>query len=128
MSHYHVAVWMDHAEARIIAVGFTGASEITVHPSEQHSHIHHKAGSIGAGKLAEDHLYFRNIAAVLKDAGEILILGPGNAKNEFVRYIHEHQPILQNRIVGTETIDHPSDGQITAYARKYFHAVDRMKH
>jgi hypothetical protein len=29
-------------------------------------------------------------------------------------------------IVGVETVDHPSDGQLVAYARRYFKAEDRM--
>jgi hypothetical protein len=29
-------------------------------------------------------------------------------------------------IVGVETVDHPSDGQLVAYARRCFKAEDRM--
>jgi hypothetical protein len=29
-------------------------------------------------------------------------------------------------IVGVETVDHPSDGQLVAHARHYFKAEDRM--
>jgi hypothetical protein len=32
-----------------------------------------------------------------------------------------------NVIVGVETVDHPSDAQVVAYARKYFNAADRMQ-
>jgi len=28
--------------------------------------------------------------------------------------------------VGIETVDHPTDGQLVAYTRKYFVAKDRM--
>jgi len=30
------------------------------------------------------------------------------------------------RIVGVETVDHPSDRQLVAHARRYFKADDRM--
>jgi hypothetical protein len=30
-------------------------------------------------------------------------------------------------IVGVETVDHPSDAQLVAYATKYFKATDRMQ-
>jgi hypothetical protein len=33
---------------------------------------------------------------------------------------------LMNLIVGVETVDHPSDAQLVAYARHYFKAEDRM--
>jgi hypothetical protein len=29
-------------------------------------------------------------------------------------------------IVGVETVDHPSDAQLVAYAKQYFKAEDRM--
>ena len=36
-------------------------------------------------------------------------------------------PTLKKKVVGVETIDHPSDGQLVAHARKYFSAADRMR-
>jgi uncharacterized protein YbcI len=50
-----------------------------------------------------------------------------NAKTELVKHIHNHDPKLMNVIVGVETVDHPSDAQLVAYARKYFNATDRMQ-
>ena len=32
-----------------------------------------------------------------------------------------------NKIIGVETVDHPSDEQLVVYARKYFVAADRMR-
>jgi hypothetical protein len=34
---------------------------------------------------------------------------------------------LMKIIVGVETVDHPSDGQLVAHARHYFNAEDRMR-
>ena len=31
-----------------------------------------------------------------------------------------------DKVIGVETVDHPSDGQLVAFARKYFVAKDRM--
>ena len=31
-----------------------------------------------------------------------------------------------NAIAGVETVDHPSDGQLVAHARKYFKVADLM--
>ena len=49
------------------------------------------------------------------------------AKTELVKHIHHHDPKLMNVIVGVETVDHPSDAQLVAYARKYFNVADRMQ-
>lgn len=43
-----------------------------------------------------------------------------------VKHIHSHEPALVRKVVGVETVDHPSDGQLVAYARKYFLAKDQM--
>jgi hypothetical protein len=44
-----------------------------------------------------------------------------------VEYIHIHDPRLTKVIAGVETVDHPSDAQLVAYARKYLMATDRMQ-
>jgi hypothetical protein len=34
--------------------------------------------------------------------------------------------IVVAKVIGVETVDHPSDGQLVAYARKYLHARAQM--
>jgi hypothetical protein len=60
------------------------------------------------------------------DAGAVLITGPANAKTELAEYIRLHDPKLAKLIAGVETVDHPSDAQLVAYARKYLKAAERM--
>jgi hypothetical protein len=100
---------------------------LVLHPDHPTRHIHHKAHSIGSGHAAEDHAYLQVAADSIADAGAILIAGPANAKTELVKHIHHHSPKLMSAIVGVETVDHPSDAQLVAYARKYFKATDRMQ-
>jgi len=127
MSHYHAVVWLDHAEARLFAFspGDVDATRIHAHPA--HRQVHHKAGTIGAGKSDDDLVFFQDIARALDQAGEVLIVGPGAAKLALIRYLHRHDPALEAKIVGIETVDHPTDHQIVAYARRYFRAADRMR-
>ena len=46
---------------------------------------------------------------------------------ELIKHIHVHDPALSDKVIGVETVDHPSDGQLVAFARKYFEAKDRMR-
>jgi len=62
----------------------------------------------------------------IADAGAVLITGPANAKTELIKHIHQHDPKLMKIIAGVETVDHPSDAALVAYARKYFKAADLM--
>jgi hypothetical protein len=41
--------------------------------------------------------------------------------------LHEHDRALERKIVGIETVDHPTDGQIIAYAKKYFRLGERIR-
>ncbi len=56
-----------------------------------------------------------------------MIAGPANEKLELIKFIHHHYPNMMNRIAGAETVDHPSDGALVAYVRKYLKAADRMR-
>jgi stalled ribosome rescue protein Dom34 len=97
-----------------------------IHPAKPHKHLHAKSGSIGAGRPSEDKNYYHDIVEALKGAQEILVVGPAQAKLQLIKYLHAHDQAMADKVVGVETIDHPSDGQLVAYARKYFVAKDRM--
>ena len=55
------------------------------------------------------------------------VVGPAQAKLHLMRHIHAHDPAMSSTGMGVETVDHPSDGQVLAYARKYFKADDAMR-
>ena len=54
-------------------------------------------------------------------------LSTASAKNELVKHVEHHDPAWRKKLVGVATVDHPSDKQLVAHARKYFLAVDRMR-
>ena len=125
--HYHAVIWIDHHEARVFHFGPTDVEHLVLRPDEPTRHIHHKANSIGSGHAAEDHEFLGRVAESIADAKAVLVTGPANAKTELIKHIHHHQPKLMNIIVGVETVDHPSDGALVAFARRYFQAADRMR-
>ena len=125
-SHFHAIVWIDHSQAKVFHIGLSGQDEVIVHPHMPTKHLHHKANSIGSGHAAEDHAFLQAVAQSIADAGAVLITGPANAKTELIKHISQHDPKLMKAIVGVETVDHPSDGQLLAHARHYFKAEDRM--
>ena len=70
--------------------------------------------------------FFQEVARSLEGTDAVLIVGPSSAKLEFLRYLQDHDKKLQGRVVGIETVDHPTDREIVAYARRYFIRSDRM--
>lgn len=124
---YHAVVWIDHREARVFHFGATEVERLVVQPEKPTKHIHHKANSIGSGHAAADEDFLRAVAEAIADAGSILITGPADAKMQLLKHIHRHVPQLMAAIAGVETVDHPSDAQLVAYARRYLKAEDRLR-
>lgn len=125
--HYHAVIWIDHREARVFHFNPTDVERLVVHPEHPTKHIHHKANCIGSGHAGADHEYLQAVVESVADAGAVLITGPANAKTELIKHIHQHDPARMKIIAGVETVDHPSDGALVAYARKYFKTEDRMQ-
>ena len=130
MSFNHVIVWLDHAEAHLIRFNPEVAqNEVIKSPSTQ-PHLHIKSGLHGlqhGGRTPESAAYLNEIAIALKEPLEILIVGPGVEKLVLVKHLMKHQHDVAEKIVGVETVDHPTDGQLLAYARKYFVKADRLR-
>ena len=126
MSHYHALVWLDHVEAHVMHISPDDVEKSLIKPIEQHHKLHSRAGTLGDGRSTEDQDYYHRIAEALKGASEILIVGPAYAKLQLLKHIHAHDPDLVSKLVGVETVDHPTDGQLAAYARKYFLLKDTM--
>lgn len=122
----HVIVWIDHRAAHLVSFSPDHAtSQVVAHNDAPHS-IHHKAGTMGPGHAPEDVKYFREVAKALSSAHEILIVGPGMVKLAFRNFLEKSMPALEKKVVGVETLDHPTEGQLLAFARKYFVQADRM--
>ena len=116
-------VWLDHEHAKLFPM-HTGAVD-PVH-IKKHSVKHHTAReSQTKHNNPDDEAYYHGIAKSLETADEILLVGPGLAKDHFKAHLekHHHRNILK-KIVGCETMNHPSDGQILAHARNFFKAHD----
>ncbi len=125
MSEHHAAVWIDQHEARVFHIDGERLDESTLRAPRHHLRRHPESEG---GKHPDDaKRFFAQVAGALEGAEEVLVLGPSTAKLHFLKYVHAHAPSLEPRIVGVETVDHPTDPQLHAYARKYFDGVDRPK-
>ncbi len=124
--HYHAVIWIDHLEARIFQFGRDEVDRLVLHPHDPTRHVHHKANTLGSGHAAEDQDFFHQVVELVTGAGAVLITGPANTKTELLKHIHHHDPRLIDIIADVETVDHPSDGALVAYAKRYFKTADHM--
>lgn len=126
-THYHAVLWIDHHEARVIHFNADTAEEEHIRPDGAPHHLHVKAGSHSGTHIEDEPKFYRDVAAALSDAHEVLVTGPSTAKAEFVKHVHKHAPHLMERIAGIETLDHVTDNQLLAEARRYFKQNDRTR-
>lgn len=132
MSHYHAVVWIDHREAHVMHISMNDVETSIVRPGKPHHHLHNKrgadkGGAVGSGRAPEDQNFYHEVVEALKGAGEVLIVGPADAKLSLIKHIQNHDQKIIDKVIGVETVDHPSDAQLVVYARKYFEAADRMR-
>ena len=124
MGFHRAAVWLDHREARVFQVRVDGFIKETIEAPDRHIHTHPRGEETDKNRDKQRpddaHRFYRELALALADANEILIVGPSTAKLHFLNHVHHHARALLPRIVGIETVDHPTDGQLVAYAKHYF--------
>jgi hypothetical protein len=125
-AHFHAVVWIDHVKARVAFFSATEASHVTLH-AHGDPHVHHHAGpTAGSGHAAADRRFLDAVAAALAPAGEILVVGPGGAKAELRKHLAAHAPATAKKVVAVEPMDHPSDRELVAHARRFFKVADHM--
>lgn len=118
-------IWLDSKKAQIFALKQSGIEKSHLEKKNFDHHTHNKKDH--HGDTSPEH-FFRDLAIRLKDAGQLLILGPGQAKSHFKTHLETHHTgDLAKKIVGIENSDHPTDNQILAEARKFFKTYDLFK-
>ena len=126
-THFHAVVWIDHHQAKVVHFNADSSEPAIVHSSKPHLHLHHKAHAIDSGHAPVDKKYLEHVAEAIAHSGAILLVGPASAKTELHTYLKHAHPAISARISAVEPMDHPTDGQLLAYARHFFKADDRMR-
>jgi len=128
MRHRHTVVWLDHYEAIVMHVHPEGADTVRIRSerSPEEHQLHKKSGAPGAGHLTDDVMFYAQVASALRESEAILITGPGLAKNAFVDYLERRSTAVAGRVVAIETVDHPSEGQLRAFAQTFFKRLQNL--
>jgi stalled ribosome rescue protein Dom34 len=120
MSFQHAVVWLDQTEAHVIHFTRDDADTEVIKTTSQHQ----KAGVVGNNRAEPDFSYMDEVIAAITDAKQILVVGPGMEKLAFMRHMTKSHGDTADKVVSVETVDHPNDGQLLTYARKYFVKAD----
>jgi stalled ribosome rescue protein Dom34 len=128
-----IGLWIDHKKAVIV---------ILEDEKEQIKHIHSnidRQGSMGGGartkipysaryskgedqqdrhQMEQLNRYYREVIANVRDAGAILISGPGEAKREFEKRLIQAR--INRKVAAVESVDKLTERQYAARVRRYF--------
>jgi len=116
-THSRAVVWIDHLTAKIFSMGLTGVTPTIVHAHRSSPHLHHKANTIGDGRVEEDPSFLEQVGKAVAPCRDVLILGPGAEKMVLHHYLQSVYPQMMLRL---EACDHPTDPEIIALGRKHF--------
>ncbi|MGZ3651290.1 MAG: eRF1 domain 2 [Bdellovibrionota bacterium] len=113
-------IWIDRENANLFHISDDKMErkKLKLNHTDHHTHRRDQLDQ----NREEPHL-FTEAALELAASDRVLIIGPGVAKHHFQSYLVEHMPFIGKKVAGIETVDHPSDEQIAALAKKYFERV-----
>ena len=131
-------LWIDHRKAVIVVI--TSKGEVT---KVIKSNVEKQPGRFDGVRStdsyealqvsADDRLqrsftghlnnYYDEVIATIRDAGSILIFGPGEAKGELKNRIEKYKP--SKSVVAVETNDKMTDRQIAVKVREHFQTENK---
>jgi stalled ribosome rescue protein Dom34 len=119
MTTLHAVVRIDHQSAQVLQFD---AQHVQAEKVKAHTHHTAQHGST----VRAEHEFYGHVADALAGVQQVLVVGAGTAAAAFKSYCEKHRPETAHHIVGIEVVDHPTEPQLVALARKYFVAHDRM--
>jgi stalled ribosome rescue protein Dom34 len=119
MTTFHAVVFVDHQSAQVLQFD---AEHVQAQKVKAHTHHTAKHGST----VRTEHEFFGEVCDALAGIQEVLAVGPHTGIADFEHYVRKHRPALVPHIVDYQTVDHPTENQLVALARKYFLKFDRM--
>jgi hypothetical protein len=129
----NAGVWIDHRQAIVVLVTDVGKSikriesgiERPVRPigNSRSKHKYTKNDFVAEDSLERKLMtqfktFYNEVIACIRDAESILIVGPGEAKGEFIKRLKSNE--LRGRIVELETTDKMTDRQLAARVDLHF--------
>ena len=106
-------VLIDHRSAQVLKFDANQAQTPTVK-----THTHHTLQQ--GHNMGSEEEFFGEVCDELDGIAEVVVTGSDTAQSGFRHYVDQHCPAVTQKIVGWETANHPSEGQLLAFARKHF--------
>jgi stalled ribosome rescue protein Dom34 len=116
---HHAVIWADHHSARILPFD---AHRVHVLAVRAHEHSTRQHGS----DVRTEHEFMGEVCDTLEGIAQVLVCGSHTMLADLRHYVDKHRPQLAMHIVSYEVVDHLSDNELVALARKHFLKLDAM--
>jgi hypothetical protein len=113
MTLFHAVVWTDHHFADVVQFD---AEQVLPHKIKSPSYDTAQHGSA----VRSEHEFFGHVCDALQGVSQVLVTGSHTATADFRHYAEKHRPAVARNIIGYEVVDHPTENQLVALARKAF--------
>lgn len=132
-NHDAAVIFLDHQGARLRFLDGVELTQVSAaHLDLEGLHDRFRTSDPSAAgrygrRHPDDTPLFAKLGQIVLHCSQVLIVGPGSAKHEFVKFlVRNHPGGFEHHVVGVETVDHPNDAQLVALARAAFaHAAAR---
>ena len=132
-SHDVGVIFLDHEGARIrfldgVDLSTVSAAHLDLEGLHNRFRLSDPSRTGAYGRRhPDDTPLFAALAKIVHRTTQVLVVGPGSAKHEFVKFlVRNHPGCFEEHIVGVESLNHPTDAQLVAIARGAFaHAAAR---
>jgi stalled ribosome rescue protein Dom34 len=116
--HSRAVIRIDHWDSQLLTLEAESWTSHTIRPQANHTTLR--------GGVRTNREYFSDVCDALTNTHEVLVAGHHAVQRDFRQYIRSHRPSLEQRIVGWETVDEPTEGQLVALARTVFDKRDNI--
>ena len=110
---------IDHQQAQVLQFDADHVEAQRVRAHTHHTRQHGQA-------VRAEHEFFGEVCDALHGVQEVLVVGSRTSLVDFKNYGEKHRPQCVKQIVGYEAVNQPTDGELVALARRWFHKFDRM--
>ena len=119
MSLLHAVVWSDHQSAEVLQFD---DEQVLVNKVKAPTHHTAQHGSA----VRSEHEFFGALCDALGGIGQVPVTGSRTARVDFRHYADKQRPQTAAHNAVYEVVDHRSENQLVALARKYFLAHPTM--
>ena len=109
----HAVLWLDHHHASVIQ--FNDDELQTKHLKDSP----HDTGK-RESEVRTQHEFFGKVCDALLGINGVLVTGSHIVQANFKHYVEKHRAMITPHIAGWETVDHPTEPELVALAKKFF--------